>query len=92
MKPDTNKKAITYSNVTASVESIIEEVDCWLKEIDNIDGDAITSLGELESECKYFSTMKFSQNYENPTILIETNSLYSRVLTFTSSCTDTSLD
>ena len=52
------KKAIIYSKIDHSVETIRYEIYRWLNDVDSIEGDTIMIIDDLESEWKYFTIKK----------------------------------
>ena len=73
LKNDLKSKAIVYSNEATSVQTVREEVDQWLNEVKTLDGGTMMMLGDLESEWKFLSTKRFTENVDNSYFQIKNN-------------------
>jgi hypothetical protein len=60
---DLTSKAIAHCSVVKSTEKIQDDLDVWLDDPTNVDGDTILINGDLEAKWKFVSTQYFTEKY-----------------------------
>ena len=73
LKDNLNKKMIVYTNKSKQAEEIKDKVDYFLNTNDNIHVDCLLTYGDMQSDVKFLSTVKFTTKVDSLEKLIADN-------------------
>ena len=92
LRDNLKKKIILYTNTAKKAEQIKDNIDAFLDAEPSIKGDTLHIYGEMYSNVKFVSSVKFTSFTADPEDMIKKNELFPRILIATVTCIGSGLD
>ena len=86
------KKGIVYTNTASCLDQLKVDIEQWLNSSDDIKGDDLIIHGDMKKEVKFVSAEWFTESIADPQLLLDSNTIYARILLVTAGSIGTGLD